>query len=112
MDTSREPGSDVHISKPHSRSGDPLPPPPPPRSSVPAPPLTVPPGETDRHKARYETVLRRQRAALECMQYLAARAEARPVPETLTGLPPSLKDFEAAKVRLRQSAEALLAGLL
>jgi hypothetical protein len=45
------------------------------------------------------------------MQYLMASTEARPLPESLTGLPPSLKDVESAKVRLRESAEALLASL-
>lgn len=90
---------------------DTVPPPPPPRSSIPAPPLNIPTEEAERHKASYETVLKHQKATLECMEYLMARAEARPVPESLTGLPPSLKDVEIAKVRLRESAEALLASL-
>ena len=89
-----------------------MPPPAPPISSrIPAPPLVIPPEEVERHKASYDAIIKHQKAGFECMQYLMARTEARPLPESLTGLPPSLKDVEGAKVRLRESAEALLASL-
>lgn len=90
---------------------DPVHPPSLPKSKVPAPPLNIPPEEATRHKASYEIVLKHQKAALEFMQYLTARAEAKPLSESLTGLPPSLKDVETAKARLRESAETLLASL-
>lgn len=84
-------------------------------SSIPAPPVVIPPEEAEGHRAshaamekHYKTALE---SALECMEYLAARADARPLRESLTGLPPSLTDVELAKGRLRKAAEAMLAGL-
>ncbi|KAG6355152.1 hypothetical protein INS49_004233 [Diaporthe citri] len=87
-------------------------PPAPPRpSNVPAPPLVIPPEEAERHRASYDAIEKHHKAALECMEYLAARADARPLRESLTGMPPSLKDVENAKGRLREAAEAMLVSL-
>lgn len=89
-----------------------VPPPAPPRpSDVPAPPVIIPPEEADRHRASHDAVEKHNKAALECMEYLAARADGRPLRESLTGLPPSLKDVELAKGRLKEAAEAMLASL-
>lgn len=87
-------------------------PPAPPRpSNVPAPPLVIPPEEAERHRANHDAIEKHHKAALECMEYLAARADARPLRESLTGMPPSLKDVENAKGRLKEAAEAMLACL-
>lgn len=87
-------------------------PPVPPRpSNVPAPPLVVPSEEAERHRASHDAIEKHHKAALECMEYLAARADSRPLRESLTGMPPSLKDVENAKGRLKEAAEAMLASL-
>lgn len=84
----------------------------PPRpSDIPAPPLVIPPEEAERHRASHDAIEKHHKAALECMEYLAARADARPLRESLTGMPPSLKDVENAKGRLKEAAEAMLANL-
>ncbi|KAL1858758.1 hypothetical protein Daus18300_009892 [Diaporthe australafricana] len=94
-----------------------VPPPPPPlkTSRIPAPPLVIPPDEAEKHRASHGAVEKHHKAAhkaaLECMEYLAARADARPLIDSLTGMPPSLKDVEGAKARLKEAAEAMLAGL-
>ncbi|KAL2291405.1 hypothetical protein FJTKL_12810 [Diaporthe vaccinii] len=77
-------------------------PPAPPRpSKIPAPPLVVPPEEAERHRASHDAREKHGKAATECMEYLAARADARPLRESLTGMSPSLKE----------AAEAMLASL-
>lgn len=87
-------------------------PPAPPRpSKIPAPPLVVPPEEAERHRASHDAIEKHRKAATECMEYLAARADARPFRKSLTGMPPSLKDVENAKGRLKEAAEAMLASL-
>lgn len=87
--------------------GAPAPPRP---SSVPAPTMVIPPEEADRHRTSLDAIEKHNKAALECMEYLAARADALPLRESLTGLPPSLKDVESAKGRLREAVEAMLAS--
>lgn len=86
----------------------------PPRpSSIPAPTIVIPipPEEAERHRASHDAIEKHHKAALECMAYLAARADGRPLRDSLTGLPPSLKDVEGAKGRLKEAAEAMLASL-
>lgn len=84
-------------------------------SSIPSPPVVIPPEEAEGHRASHAAIEKHYKtaleSALECMEYLAARADARPLRESLTGLPPSLTDVELAKGRLRKAAEAMLAGL-
>lgn len=80
-------------------------------SNVPAPPLVIPPEEAERHRASHEAIEKHHQAALECMEYLAARAESRALSDSLTGMPPSLKDVESAKKKLKEAAEAMLASL-
>lgn len=89
----------------------PPPPPAPKTSQIPAPTLVVPPDEADKHRASHGAVEKYHKAAVECMGYLAARADARPLVDSLTGMPPSLKDVEGAKARLKEAAEAMLADL-
>ncbi|KAK2596553.1 hypothetical protein N8I77_013438 [Diaporthe amygdali] len=89
-----------------------VPPPAPPKiSKIPAPPLVIPLEEAERHRASHSAVDLYHKAALECMEYLAARADARPVANSLTGMPPSLKDVEDAKGRLKEAAGAMLAAI-
>lgn len=89
-----------------------VPAPAPPRpSDVSAPPVVIPPEEAEGHRASHDAIGKQQKAALECMEYLAARADGRPLSGSLTGLPPSLRDVDAAKGRLREAAEAMLASL-
>lgn len=84
---------------------------PPRQSDVAAPPVMIPPEEAEGHRASHDAIGKHQKAALECMEYLAARADGRPLSGSLTGLPPSLRDVEGAKGRLREAAEAMLASL-
>lgn len=86
-----------------------VPPPPPPKvSKIPNPPLIIPPEEMEKHKEEYKTIEQYQKATQECLDFLAARANNRPLLDSLTGLPPSLKDISNAKERLREAAHAML----
>lgn len=89
-----------------------VPPPPPPKmSQIPAPPLIMPQEEVEKHKDDYKTIEEHHKITQECMDLLAARANCRPLADSLTGMPPSLKDIRTAKEKLREAATALLAGL-
>lgn len=85
--------------------------PPPPVSAIPAPPLVMPPEEVARHRAEHKTIEVCGRATREMLDLLAARADGRSAPGSLTGLPPSLRDIEGARERLREAANVLLMGL-
>ncbi|ROV88736.1 hypothetical protein VMCG_10066 [Cytospora schulzeri] len=86
-----------------------VPPPPPPKvSKIPAPPLVIPPEEVEKHKEEYKTIEQYQKATQECLEFLAARANNRPLVDSLTGMPPSLKDIANVKERLREAANAML----
>lgn len=103
---------------PHFSNGHPIPPnviilqPPPPKvSKIPAPPLVIPPGEVEKHKEDYKTIEQYHKVTQECLDFLAARTNGRPLLGSLTGMPPSLKDITTAKERLREAANALLEAL-
>lgn len=86
-----------------------VPPPPPPKvSKVPAPLLVIPPEEAEKHRGEYKAIESYQKATQECLEFLAARADHRPLLDSLTGMPPSLKDIANAKERLREAANAML----
>lgn len=89
-----------------------VPPPPPPKvSKIPAPPLVILPEEVEKHKGDLKTIEQYQKATKECLEFLAARANHRPLLDSLTGMPPSLKDITNAKERLREAATAMLEAL-
>ncbi|KAK7736184.1 hypothetical protein SLS53_007212 [Cytospora paraplurivora] len=89
-----------------------VPPPPPPKvSKIPAPPLVIPPEEVEKHKEDYKTIEQYQKVTQECLDFLAARANGRPLLGSLTGMPPSLKDITTAKERLKEAANAMLEAL-
>lgn len=100
---STQPGSDVIL----------VPPPPPPVkvSKIPAPPLIISPEEIQKHKDDSKTIEAYQKVTQECLDVLAARANSRPLPNSLTGLPPSVKDIQNVKEKLKEAAEALLSEL-
>ncbi|KUI61471.1 hypothetical protein VP1G_08645 [Cytospora mali] len=77
-------------------------------SKIPAPPLVIPPEEIEKHKDDYKTIEQFQKATQECLEFMAARTNNRPLSDSLTGMPPSLKDVTNAKERLRQAANAML----
>ncbi|KUI63314.1 hypothetical protein VM1G_11061 [Cytospora mali] len=86
-----------------------VPPPPPPKvSKIPAPPLVIPPEEIEKHKDDYKAIEQFQKATQECLEFMAARTNNRPLSDSLTGMPPSLKDVTNAKERLREAANAML----
>lgn len=100
-----QPGTDwILVPQP----GPPAPPPAPhPVSRIPAPPLIIPEEEADAHEADHKTVEDFLKVGRECLEVLAARAENRLLTDSLTGLPPSLKDVQNAKERLRVAARTL-----
>lgn len=100
-----QPGTDwILVPQP----GPPAPPPAPhPVSRIPAPPLIIPQEEADAHEADHKTVEDFLKVGRECLEVLAARAESRLLADSLTGLPPSLKDVQNAKERLREAARVL-----
>lgn len=78
-----------------------------PVSRVPAPPLVMPPEEVARHRAQYKALETYHEATKEVMDLLKARADGVSVALSLTGLPPSLKDIEGAKARLKEAVNML-----
>ncbi|PSR81939.1 hypothetical protein BD289DRAFT_438361 [Coniella lustricola] len=88
----------------------PSPPPQPKHSSIPSPPLVISPEEATRHRAERRVLQAQQKLAQELSDLLAARADCRPVVGSLTGLPPSLKDIDDARDKMKGWARALLAG--
>lgn len=86
-------------------------PPPPKVSRIPAPPLTMPPEEVERHMSDHGRLQKYQKVTQDCMDLIAARASGRPVLNSLTGLPPSLRDIQSAKEKVKEVATALLAKL-
>lgn len=86
-----------------------VPPPPPPKTSkILAPPVVIAAEEMEKHKEEYKTIESYQKATQECLDFLDARANNRPLVDSLTGMPPSLKDVTNAKERLREAANAML----
>lgn len=97
-----QPGTDVIL----------VPPPPSVKvSKIPAPPLIMSPEEVRKHKDDSKTIEAYQKVTQECLEVLAARTNSRPLANSLTGLPPSVKDVQNAKEKLKEAAEALLAEL-
>lgn len=89
-----------------------VPPPPSTKTSkIPAPPLVTAPEEIEKHTSDLRKIGEYQKMTQECMDLLAARVSKKPLLNSLTGLPPSLKDIEHAKEKLREAANAMLALL-
>ncbi|CAN8105460.1 unnamed protein product [Discula destructiva] len=88
-----------------------VPPPPPKVSQVPQPPVVIAAEEMQKYTVEVRLLEGYHKTSQECLDTLAARANCRPVPHSLTGLPPSLKDVQLAKERLREAANALLVEL-
>lgn len=80
-------------------------------SRVPAPPLVMPPEEVEKHRSDHKALQEYQKVTQECMSLLAARLNGRPILNSLTGLPPSLRDIQKAKEKIKEAATALLAEL-
>ena len=90
----------------------PLPPPAPPKvSKIPAPPLVIPPDEIEKHRDGLKAIEQYHQDTQLCLDLLAARSNNRPLADSLTGMPPSLKDITNAKERLREAARAMLEAL-
>lgn len=87
----------------------PSPPPQPKYSYIPNPPLVITPEEVTQHQEELKTMEAHRKLVQECMDFLSARAERRPVVGSLTGLPPSLKDIQDAREKLKEFTSALLA---
>lgn len=87
----------------------PSPPPQPKYSYIPNPPLVITPEEVTRHREELKTMEVHCKLVQEYVDFLSARAERRPVVNSLTGLPPSLKDVQDARERLKEFTSAFLA---
>lgn len=80
-------------------------------SQIPQPLVVIPPEEMQKYSVEARVLEGYQRVSQECLDMLAARASGRPMPYSLTGLPPSLKDVQLAKEKLREAAHAILVEL-
>lgn len=76
-----------------------------------APSLVLRPEEADANRAALSTLDQYHAAAQAYKEILQARTDNKPLPGSLTGLPPSAKDLENAKRRLKEVNQALMLNL-
>lgn len=76
-----------------------------------APVLVVLPEEAEANKSTLDVVEQYTAAAQLVKDTVSARTENRALPGSLTGLPPSLKDVDTAKQRLKAAAHAMYTSL-
>lgn len=80
-------------------------------NTTPAPALVLRPEEMDANKSTLSAVDQYDIAAKVFKEILQARTENRAMPGSLTGLPPSAKDVEIARQRLKNATSAMLSAL-
>lgn len=71
----------------------------------------MPQEEVDKHVVEHNYLQKYQKITQDCMDMIEARSEGRPVLNSLTGLPPSLRDIQNAKEKMKEAATALLTDL-
>lgn len=76
-----------------------------------APSLVLRPEEADANRAALSTLDQYHAAAQAYKEILQARTDNKPLAGSLTGLPPSAKDLELAKRRLKEVNQALMMNL-
>ncbi|KAJ4390866.1 hypothetical protein N0V93_004465 [Gnomoniopsis smithogilvyi] len=76
-----------------------------------APTLVLRPEEADANRAALSTLDQYHAAAQAYKEILQARTDNKPLAGSLTGLPPSVKDLELAKRRLKEVNQALMLNL-
>lgn len=76
-----------------------------------APSLVLRPEEADANRAALSTLDQYHAAAQAYKEILQARTDNKPLAGSLTGLPPSAKDLESAKRRLKEVNQALMLNL-
>lgn len=81
------------------------------RTSTPLSSLVLRPEEAEANKSTLSTLDQYNAAAQEYKELLQARTENKAAPGSLTGLPPSTKQVEAAKRRLKDLTQAMMADL-
>lgn len=79
--------------------------------AAPAPSLVIRPEEADANRAALSTLDQYHAAAQAYKEILQARNDNRPLSGSLTGLPPSAKDLELAKRKLKEVNQALMLNL-
>lgn len=78
---------------------------------TPAPALLLRPEEAEANKTALSTLDQYNSAAQAYKEILQARNENKPLPGSLTGLPPSSKEVEAAKRTLKDVTQAMMLSL-
>lgn len=79
--------------------------------AAPAPTLVLRPEEADANRAALSTLDQYHAAAQTYKEILQARNDNKPLAGSLTGLPPSAKDLELAKRKLKEVNQALMLNL-
>lgn len=79
--------------------------------AAPAPSLVLRPEEADANRAALSTLDQYHAAAQAYKEILQARNDNKPLAGSLTGLPPSAKDLELAKRKLKEVNQALMLNL-
>lgn len=79
--------------------------------ATPAPALVLRPEEAEANKTALSTLDQYNAAAQAYKEILQARNENKPLPGTLTGLPPSSKEVDAAKRTLKEVTQAMMLSL-
>lgn len=95
-------------SRQHTGGSQPVPVPAP---WAPTPVLVVRPEEAEANKSTLDVVEQYTAAAQLVKDMVSARTESRALPGSITGMPPSLKDVEAAKQKLKAAAHAMYTSL-
>lgn len=79
--------------------------------ATPAPTLVLPPEEAEANRTALSTLDQYNAAAQAYKELLQARNENTPLLGSLTGLPPSSKEVEAAKQKLKEVTQAMMLSL-